>query len=86
MLRQLVRILLIALIVLFGVALLATVVSVVANRRLPRASVAPARLSVAEQARLAEYFHLRGELGERVWPGFGHADIPVVLYLSLIHI
>lgn len=80
MLRQLVRILLIALIVLFGVALLATVVSVVANRRLPRASVAPARLSVAEQARLAEYFHLRGELGERVWPGFGKADIPVVLY------
>ena len=80
MLRQLTRILLIALVILFGVAMLAAVVSAVANRRLPRASADPARLSVAERARLAEYFHLRGELGERVWPGFGDADIPVVLY------
>lgn len=78
--RQLTRTLLIALVSLFTVALLAAAVSAVANRRLPRASADPARLSVAEQARLAEFFHLRGELGERVWPGFGDADIPVVLY------
>ena len=80
MLRRLARILLIALVVLFAVALLAAAVSAAANSRLPRASVDPAHLSEAERARLAEYFHLRGELGERVWPGFGDADIPVVLY------
>ena len=68
------------LVVALGVAMLAAVVSAVANRRLPRASADPARLSVAERARLAEYFHLRGELGERVWPGFGDADIAKVLY------
>ncbi len=80
MLRRLARILLITLVVLFAVALLAAAVSALANRRLPRASADPAHLSVAERARLAEYFHLRDQLGERVWPGFGDADIPVVLY------
>ena len=58
MLRQLTRILLIALAILFGVALLAAAVSAVANRRLPRASADPARLSVAERARPVSYTHL----------------------------
>jgi len=80
MLRKLGRGLLIVLTVLLGFLALAAALSAAANRNLPRASVDPDRLAPAEQARLAEYFHLREALGDQVWPGFGRADIPVVLY------
>lgn len=78
--RKPVRILLIGLVALLGLLSIALVVSAINNRRLPRASADPGRLSAAEQARLAEYFHLVEALGDDVWPGFGSAAIPVVLY------
>lgn len=38
------------------------------------------RLSEAEQIRLAEATHLRQTLGEKVWPGWQTADIPLLVY------
>ena len=40
----------------------------------------PLVLSAADKAELAEAFRLKTELGDRVWPGLGSADIPVILY------
>jgi len=37
-------------------------------------------LSPADKTELAELFRLKKEIGDRVWPGFGQADIPVLLY------
>jgi hypothetical protein len=50
------------------------------NRGLPTQSEVVERLGSAEKARLAEFFQVRQQLGEGVWPGWGTADIPVVLY------
>jgi hypothetical protein len=50
------------------------------NIGLPTHSRVVERLSDAEKARLAEMFHLRGALGDAVWPGWGEADIPVIVY------
>jgi hypothetical protein len=33
-----------------------------------------------DKARLAESFHLRRELGDTLWPGWGQEDIPMILY------
>lgn len=38
------------------------------------------RLSPAEKARLLETDHLRQTLGSSVWPGWGDAEIPTVVY------
>lgn len=65
---------------LAGLCLILTVVSVWYNRSLPTYSQAPERLSELDKARLAEVFHLRQTLGEKVLPGWSRADIPVVLY------
>jgi hypothetical protein len=52
----------------------------VLNGRLPTQSDSIPQLSTADKGRLAEYFHLQQSLGDAVWPGFGQADIPVILY------
>ncbi|HEY3473774.1 MAG TPA: hypothetical protein VGK56_04140 [Anaerolineales bacterium] len=52
----------------------------VSNLGMPRRSSAIERLSGADKARLAEFQHLRTTLGDSVWPGWGQADIPVILY------
>lgn len=38
------------------------------------------RLSDMEKTRLAEIFHLRRTLGDTLWPGWGQADIPIIVY------
>ena len=38
------------------------------------------RLASVEKARVAEYFHLKQTLGSTVWPGWGEADIPLIVY------
>lgn len=71
------------LLVVAGLLLLrigAAVVSAMINRSLPTGSQVVDRLSDQEKARLAEVFHLRQTLGDTVWPGWGQADIPVILY------
>ena len=54
--------------------------SVILNGRLPTQSDSIAQLSAADKGRLAEFFHLQDTLGDAVWPGFGQADIPIILY------
>jgi hypothetical protein len=60
--------------------LLAVAASAISNIGLPTGSRTVERLSEAEKARLAEMFHLRQALGDAVWPGWGQADIPVIVY------
>ncbi len=55
-------------------------VSALANRGLPTHSQVVDRLPELEKARAAEALHLRAELGEAIWPGFGRADVPLLLY------
>jgi len=69
--------------IVLGVILLCLVaagVSALVNHSLPTGSQIVDRLSDLEKARLAEVFHLRQTLGDAVWPGWGQADIPVILY------
>ena len=54
--------------------------SALSNTRLPAHSQTVDRLSDLEKARLAEFFHVRQTLGSAVWPGWGKAEIPVVVY------
>ena len=54
--------------------------SALINRNLPTGSQVVDGLSEIEKARLGEVFHLRQMLGESVWPGWGAADIPVILW------
>jgi hypothetical protein len=69
--------------VLGGVILLPVLVvagAALSNMGLPTRSQVVERLSEAEKAHLAELFHLRGTLGDAVWPGWGTADIPVIVH------
>ncbi|NLF65915.1 MAG: hypothetical protein GX579_15080 [Chloroflexi bacterium] len=56
------------------------VLSAASNVFFPRSSKLVDRLSAEEKARAAEVIHLRQELGNEVWPGFGDAAIPLVLF------
>jgi len=50
------------------------------NRNLPRQSAVVDRLSETEKVRLAEFFQVRRQLGDAAWPGWGTADIPIIVY------
>jgi hypothetical protein len=65
--------------VLFACVLLAGV-SALSNARLPTHSAVVDRLSVPDKAHLAEAQHLRRSVGDAVWPGWGGADIPAIVY------
>lgn len=65
---------------LLGLCLLTPLVSALSNLGLPARSAVVDRLSEADKARLEEFLHLRQTAGESVWPGWGQADIPVILY------
>ncbi len=45
-----------------------------------KAEVVSARLSAADKQELAEALRLKAEAGDEVWPGFGSAEISVILY------
>lgn len=49
------------------------------NSRLPTHSAVVDRLTTLDKARLAEAAHLREALGDQVWPGWGQADIPIIV-------
>ena len=38
------------------------------------------KLTDLDRAEIEEFFNLQKQLGDSVWPGFGKADIPVILY------
>lgn len=60
--------------------LILVALSAASNLFFPRRSKVVDRLSAEEKARVAEAIHLRQELGNDVWPGFGDAAIPLVVY------
>jgi hypothetical protein len=42
----------------------------------------PEHLTALDKARLAEALRLKIALGDQVWPGWGRADIPVILWTA----
>ncbi|MBN1933415.1 MAG: hypothetical protein JW934_02055 [Anaerolineae bacterium] len=54
--------------------------SALSNRNLPSGPLETDRLDPVDQARLAETLRLKRELGESVWPGWGKAEIPVLIW------
>lgn len=67
-------------IVLISVCVLLAGISAINNVRLPQRSAIIEKLSEADKIRLAETVHLRQTTGDDVWPGWGRADIPAILY------
>lgn len=65
---------------LITLCLLAVAASALSNLGLPQHSKTVDHLSELEKARLSEVLHLRRALGEAVWPGWGQADIPLIVY------
>jgi hypothetical protein len=55
-------------------------ISALSNLNLPERSGTIVRLSELDKARLSEFFHLRQEIGETVWTGWGESEIPVILH------
>lgn len=74
------RVLLFGLIGLTSLCIVAAGISYAINQNLPKHSQATERLTELEKARLAEAIHLRQSLGDTVWPGWGQAEIPLVVY------
>ncbi|HPL29145.1 MAG TPA: hypothetical protein PLG21_13935, partial [Anaerolineae bacterium] len=78
--RRLRKAILISLAALSVLCVLAGGVSAVSNARQPRQSTIVDQFSEADKAFLAEATHLRQAVGDSVWPGWGQADIPLILY------
>ena len=76
-LRRMVLYALAALLLLCGIASLAAVLS---NQTLPSPPSVTNQLSELDKVRLAETLHLRQQLGEEVWSGWGTADIPIIIW------
>jgi hypothetical protein len=64
----------------FLLCIVAAGISALTNLFLPKGPVRLDRLDPLDKARLAEALHLKGALGEATWPGFGAADIPILLW------
>jgi hypothetical protein len=78
--KRLKRIFLFTLLGLLVLCLLAVAVSAISNTFLPPAPTITDRLESLDKSRLAEAIHLRQSLGDQVWPGFGQADIPLIVW------
>ena len=77
---RLAKLLLWTLLGLIGFCLGAALIFAAVNRTLPTHSQTVEQLTEADLARLDEALHLRRSLGEAIWPGWGEADIPILLY------
>ncbi|MBS3751466.1 MAG: hypothetical protein KGY39_08190 [Anaerolineales bacterium] len=66
--------------ILMGVLISLVAISALSNLGLPTKSEKIETLSMAEKARIKEYFHLRETLGDEVWSGWGSAEIPVIVH------
>lgn len=62
------------------VCLLAAGISAGINAVQPKSSKMADQLDEVSKAQLGEINHLRQTLGEKVWPGWGDANVPIVLY------
>ena len=74
------KILIVSISALLGLCILLTTISAIANRGLPQSSPIVETLSAADKTRLEEAMHIREQLGDTVFPGWGQADIPAILY------
>ena len=74
------KFLLVAILSLMGLCLLLIAISVLSNQGLPQQSTVVETLSNADKVRLSETLHLRQTVGDEVWPGWGQADIPAIVY------
>lgn len=70
---------LVSVVVLFGLCLLLSLVSLLGNRNLPVEGRSEL-LDKVDKARLLESLHLKANLGDQVWQGWGSADIPVIVW------
>src|SRR5690606_23762584 len=80
--RRVARILLVVALALLGLCALGAVAAALSNRTLPPPPETLDRLSPVDKAGLRETLHLKETLGDAVWPGWGAADIPVILWNS----
>ena len=78
--RKIRKVVLIITLSLIGLCLLLIAVSALSNLGLPQSSAVIETLSEADKIRLAETTHLRQAVGDAVWPGWGQADIPAIVY------
>lgn len=74
------RILLFSVLGLLLVCIAGASVSALSNRDLPTGPVVLDHLDPLDKVRLQETLHFKRELGEAVWPGWGQADIPIILW------
>jgi hypothetical protein len=65
--------------VLPGLCLLLAFASLISNRGLPGEEGFDT-LSPVEKTRLLETLHLKSTLGDRLWQGWGSADIPIIIF------
>jgi len=65
--------------ILLGLCLLLAFVSLISNRSLPGEESFDT-LGPIEKARLLETLHLRSDLGDQAWQGWGNAEIPVIIW------
>ncbi len=73
------RIAIIGIAAIVGLCLATVGLLALSNSRLPTQSAVVDRLTGLDKARLAEATHLRQALGDQVWPGWGQADIPIIV-------
>jgi hypothetical protein len=65
---------------LLGACVFLAATFAVMNTQLPQKSANTEVLTEADKIRLLETLHLRQKLGNKVWPGWGNADIPMIAY------
>jgi hypothetical protein len=78
--HRLIRLFIFFPVIVAALCILGAAASAVSNRVLPSQSAVVDRLSELDKARAAEALHLRRELGDALWPGWGSADIPMIFY------
>ncbi|MGB7539919.1 MAG: hypothetical protein WBM17_15355 [Anaerolineales bacterium] len=78
--RRLIRLFIFFPVVVAALCVLGASASAVSNSVLPSQSPVTDRPSDLDKARAAEALHLRGELGDALWTGWGAADIPMIFY------
>lgn len=65
---------------MLGLIILLLTASALINLTLSTESAVADRLGDEEKAHLAEFFHVRQQLGDAAWPGWGSTQTPVVVY------
>jgi hypothetical protein len=60
--------------------MVASGISAMINQSLPTRSRVVDYLDDLQKSRLAEFYHLQQTLGEKVWPGWGEVEIPIIVY------